>query len=42
MTKKCRNDDNVGRNVLEPAAKESKMGKTKEEVFGCGEGGHAG
>ena len=31
----------MGRNVLEPTAKENKLGKTKEKVFGCGEGGHA-
>ena len=36
-------DDDCGQNGAgDSAAREKKMGKTKEEVFECDEGGHAG
>ena len=40
---KRRDDDYVGTKVLEMQLRgEKKTGKTKEEVFGCGEGGYVG
>ena len=39
----CRDDDSVGsKGACDSVARKKEKGKSKEEVFGCSEGGHTG